>query len=152
MERTLKLPFRWHRYFYGHIGQSLAFFIPKGQRVLFLGDHFHHVLRFLEPKECVVVATSEKHVDAEFRENSGLNIRYHYSQFEAYEPAEKFDYVICFSAFGETGDLNKLLSNLHAAMDTETRLVVYQHNHLWMPLLKLGGLLRIVVTPLICST
>jgi hypothetical protein len=54
-----------------------------------------------------------------------------------------FDYIFCYCLFNMSGDINAELDMLHELSGTHSRVVVYQYNYLWEPLLRLAGRLHL---------
>ena len=64
---------------------------------------------------------------------------FHAVPYESYTPEEKFDYIILNCALGETEDICRLLKNMLSGCTPSTRIIIYQHNHLWQGILNLGA-------------
>ncbi len=134
--------YSWHWYFRRKVADALKFQIPNGKRVLFLGNHFQDVVLELKAEKCVVYSTNENYLELDSLKSSSIEV-HKINAFEDIEEEREFDYIVCFSALCETADINQLLSRIRQNLIPSSRLIVYQHNHLWMPLLRLGSLLRI---------
>ena len=63
---------------------------------------------------------------------------------EEFSASGKFDYILVCDV-GEIVDIQKTLLHLHGACDRHTRVVIYNYNHLWEPLLRLAEKLGLKV-------
>jgi len=128
-------------YYHKSIERTLTFLIPKGKRVLFLGSHDGKFLSKLTPYKGVGVEPNKKIVEKARKRYKSLKfVNSHYSN---YKPREKFDYVVLSGALGKSKDLSGVLLNLQAACIPSTRIIVYQHNHLWQWFIDLAERLNL---------
>ena len=111
----------WHKYFWHQAIRALSFLIPEGKNILFIGEYNYDFLKNARPKSLDIV---NKDIDT-------------------FVPDKKYDYIIIFSVLGISENICDVLRNIKSGITSSTRVIIYQHNYLWMPFLKLGSLFRI---------
>lgn len=126
---------RRNKYFYDKVKHLLRFIIEPQKRVLNIRCQTGHLLDAVNPSRGVGVEISEEMV--EVAKCAYPQFEFVQSDSEAYQPSEKFDYII-FSDVSDTVDLQSSLVRLQAACLPHTRLVIYTYNHLWRPALYLA--------------
>lgn len=127
---------RLSRYYHGLVQKTLVFIIPKKMRILFIGSYDGRVLANLSPSIGVGVESGEdacKKAKKRYPKLQFVN-----KEYKKYKPRGKFDYIVLNGALGKTDDLVGLIKNLQKACHPSTRLLVYQHNHLWQWILTLA--------------
>lgn len=125
-----------HQYYHELVRKTLSFIIPKNKKVLFLGSYDGKALAQLSPSLGVGVE-----VDKDFCQKAQKRypkFKFICKKYEEYKTQEKFDYIVLNGALGKTDDLVGLLKNLQPVCHPSTRLLVYQHNHLWQWILNLA--------------
>jgi len=118
-----------HSYYHKSIEKTLSFLIPKGKRVLFLGSYDGKQLSQLSPKKGIGIEPDKEVYSKAKKRYSKL--KFINSEYSDYKPQEKFDYIVLSGALGKSDDLSGVLLNLQEAYIPSTRIIVYQHNHLW---------------------
>jgi len=118
-----------HTYYHQSIERTLTFLIPKRKRILFLGSYDGKQLSKLSPSKGVGVEADKKVWAKAAKRYSKL--KFVNSEYAKYKPREKFDYIVLSGALGKSDDLSGVLLNLQEACIPSTRLIIYQHNHLW---------------------
>ncbi|MBT4122181.1 glycosyltransferase family 2 protein [bacterium] len=113
--------YKWHKYFWHQAISALSFLIPEGKNILFIGEYNYDFLKNARPKSLDIV---NKDIDT-------------------FVPDKKYDYIIIFSVLGISENICDVLRNIKSGITSSTRVIIYQHNYLWMPFLKLGSLFRI---------
>lgn len=128
----------WHRrntYYYQVLMRVLRHVIEPGKRLLNLRCQTGLFLEGLSASHGIGVDISPEMVNVARRTHS------RFTYFEAFpedfSTSEKFDYIL-LNDVGEIVDIQKTLLQLHSACGRHTRLVIYNYNHLWEPLLKLA--------------
>ena len=129
---------QWHRrnaYYYKLLMRMLRYVIEPGKRLLNLRCQTGLFLDGLNASHGVGVDISPEMIDVARREHPRFT--YFEAQPEGFSASEKFDYILLCDV-GEIVDLQKTLLQLHTACHRHTRVVIYNYNHLWEPLLKLA--------------
>lgn len=129
------------RYYHQSVNQVLSFLIPKGKSLLYYGRYLPDVMPDLQASRCVIVSPE---LSAEYGLPVHLQdqIRFVREEYADYIPEEPYDYIVLNGALGESQDICRLLKNLQRACRPSTRLIVYQHNHLWQGLIRLAEWMR----------
>lgn len=128
----------WHRrnaYYYELLLRALRHAIEPGKRLLNLRCQTGLFLDGLSPSHGVGVDISPEMINVARRTHPRFT--YFEALPEDFSALEKFDYILLCDV-GEIVDIQKTLSQLHSACDRHTRVVIYNYNHLWEPLLKLA--------------
>jgi glycosyl transferase family 2/methyltransferase family protein len=131
------------RYFHQSVNQAFRFLIPEGKSLLYYGRYLPALLPDLNSSRCVIVS----HDPPPAEDLSSLmngQIQFVHAAYDAYKPDGTFDYIVLNGALGESHDICSLLKNLQSACQPSTRLIIYQHNHLWQGLINLAEWLHIV--------
>jgi SAM-dependent methyltransferase len=130
---------RKNAYYYELLLRTLRHIIEPGKRILNLRCQTGFFLDALHPSDGVGVDISAEMIDVARRTHP----RFCYIEAlpEDFSPSEKFDYVLLCD-IGEIVDVEKMLLQLRKACAQHTRVVIYNYNHLWEPMLafaqKLG--------------
>jgi hypothetical protein len=109
--------------------------VEPGKRALCINCETAFLLDALRPDYGVGVDISEEMVAV--AQQGYPQYSYHQAYPEAYEPAEKFDYVL-INNVGDIVDIQKALLRLRNACERHTRVLLYNYNHLWEPLVRLA--------------
>lgn len=125
-----------HKYYNRRVLQTFQFIIPKNKKILFLGCLNGFILNNLYPSKGVGIEVDKNFYRQAIKKYPKLN--FVNQPYESYKPEEKFDFIVLNDALGKAKDLGGLLKNLQEACHPATRLVVYQHNHLWQWALSLA--------------
>lgn len=122
-----------NRYYYRHIVRLLRFIIEPGSRVLDLRCMDGGLLKAVEPSYGVGVDITEEMLDVA-RKNYP-EAKFIRSDPEALNLEDTFDYIL-FSNLFDTVDVLAAFQRLRRLSKRHTRLVVYNYNHLWEPVLN----------------
>ncbi|MGI9382762.1 MAG: glycosyltransferase [Methyloligellaceae bacterium] len=131
-----------NRYYYDEEYRYLRFLIPEGRRVLDLGCGTGELLARLEPSHGVGVDLSAKMLD-EARANYP-DLTFVEGDIEdagviaALEKEGPFDFIVLSDTMGYLHDCEAMLATLQGLCNSDTRIVVAYHCHLWDPVLKFG--------------
>lgn len=125
-------------YHHKTVNQAFRFVVPEGRSVLYYGPFLPGIIPELEPSSCVMVGNGA----AVPATGNGGNECIH-DGYDTFIPEGVFDYIILNGTLGESKDVCRLLENLRPACHRSTRLIVYQHNHLWQGLIRLAERLGI---------
>jgi SAM-dependent methyltransferase len=133
---------RRNRYYYKLLVRLLRHLVEPGKRVLNIRCQTGFLLDALQPQYGAGVDISPEMIEV---------ARATHSQFKYYEAfpedfisRDKFDYILLCD-LGDTVDVQKTLSNLQAACERHTRLIIYSYNFLWEPLIVLAQRLGLKV-------
>lgn len=124
-----------NRYYYRSLAGLLAHLVEPGKRSLCINCETAFLLDAVKPAYGVGVDISEEMVDAARQIHPQFSYQQAYP--EEYEPSEKFDYVL-INNVGDIVDVQKALLRLRGACERHTRIIIYNYNHLWEPLLGLA--------------
>jgi len=125
-----------NKYYYTLIEKYFNYFIPRGKKVLELGCGTGELLASVNPShgtgidfsEEMIAIAKKKFPDLIFlvQDAAELNLE------------DKFDYIIISDLLNSLNDIQKVLHNLSAVSDKNTRIIISNYNYLWEPILKLG--------------
>src|SRR3972149_1389206 len=104
-----------YKYYHNQIAKTLRFIVEPHRKILFIGSLESNPFPLKTYPKVELVDES----------------------FENYKPKDKFDYIVLSGALGKSSDMLQMLKNLQAACHPSTRIIVYQHNHLWQGFLSL---------------
>lgn len=124
-----------YKYYHERIRQTFNFIIPQKKNILFFGSLYGKDLASLSPNTGVGIEPVERLFRLAKKQYPKLN--FVNSSFEDYKPRRKFDYIVLNGALGKTVDMLRLIKNIQSACHPWTRILVYQHNHLWQWFLTL---------------
>lgn len=133
---------RKNRYYLQSIDQVLSFLIPTGVSILYFGRYIPDIMPDLDSSRCVIVS-KENFAGREISEAGRKVFTCIQASYETFIPEETFDYIILNGALGESQDVCLLLKNLQKGCHQSTRLIVYQHNHLWQGFIHLAERLHL---------
>ncbi|HEY1336335.1 MAG TPA: glycosyltransferase [Bryobacteraceae bacterium] len=136
---------RRNSYYYSLLKRVLRHVIEPGKRVLNIRCANGVYLDAVEPAYGVGVDISAEMLQVA-RE---AHPRFTYAEAlpEEYDAREKFDYVLVCDA-GEIVDIQRMLLQIHSACERHTRVVIYNFNHLWEPILNLAQKLHLKIPQL----
>ncbi|HVX13802.1 MAG TPA: bifunctional class I SAM-dependent methyltransferase/glycosyltransferase family 2 protein [Pirellulales bacterium] len=132
-------------YYYRCLYRLLRFIVEPRSRVLNVRCQMGQFLAALEPKRAVGVEISDEMV--RLCRELHPDVECHRADPETFATDEKFDYVVV-NDISDTVDVLAVLRQAQQMCHPHTRLVVYNYNYLWQPLLSLAGRLGIR-TPLL---
>jgi SAM-dependent methyltransferase len=129
-----------NQYYYDAVTRLLRSIVEPGKRVLEIRCLSGYLLNALEPARGVGVEITPEMVEV-------ARQRYPQLEFicadpESVELDATFDYILFSNPF-DTVDVIAALRRLPAFCTPDTRVIVYNYNHLWRPLLELAGRLRL---------
>jgi hypothetical protein len=119
-----------HRYYYDLLHRGFRFVVPPSKSVLYYGESVREYAPELESE--TVVRVDPLRTPADQSTDPAL----HAVAYEDYRPDRTFDHIILNGTLGETGDICRLLENIKPACTPATRVIIYQHNHLWEGILN----------------
>jgi SAM-dependent methyltransferase len=133
---------RRNRYYYKSLARLLQHLVEPNKRALNIRCETACLLDAMKPAYGVGVDISPEMIDTA----QAAYPKFHYQVAfpEDYVPSEKFDYVLV-SSVGDIVDVQKSLSRLQSACERHTRLLIYNYNHLWEPLVAIAERLRLKV-------
>lgn len=122
-------------YFYNSIKKLFSFLVEPQSRVLNVRCQTGFLLKAVNPSYGVGVELSREMVEVAQKENPEFVYRVGFP--EELEVSEKFDSII-FGDVSETVDAYMAFRKLLPACNRHTRLLVYNYNHIWEPILDLA--------------
>ena len=130
---------RWirsNKYFYDGLKRLLQFIVEPGKRVLAIRCETGHLLAATRPSYGVGVEIGEAMVSVAGKQYPGL----HFVQADAEKLSlgEKFDYIL-FEHIFDTVDILPALESIRRHCTPDTRLIVFNYNHLWEPILEFAS-------------
>ncbi len=131
----LKIP-KWRLYYHTLLARNLKFIIPENKKILFYGSYNGKLLKELRPSKAVCIEEDQEAL--KFAKKHNVNNKYQWLniKYDDYLPKTQFDFIILSGTVGKSYDIPKLLKNLHIACHENTRIIIYQHNHLWQSILS----------------
>lgn len=123
------------RYYYETAVSALRFIVEPGKRVLSVRCESGYFLDRVDPATGVGIDISEEMI-AEASQRYGRH-DFRVADPEDFDIGETFDYVI-LNNVNDVTDVLQTLRRIAGACESHSRLVVYTHNHLWRPFLKLA--------------
>src|SRR3989344_2538695 len=120
-----------YSYYHKNLIKVFKFIIPPQKNILFYGLIDGTELESLSPR--IGVGIEPELVSGK---KFAKNLTYNKIEYEAYISKQQFDYIVFNGTLGKSLDIMKLLNNIKKACNPHTRVVIYQHNHLWQDLLK----------------
>src|SRR5579872_6009615 len=131
-----------NRYYYELLIRLLRHLIDPGKRLLNIRCQAGFLLDALKPSHGVGVEISPAMV----HEARAVHPRFTYIEAfpEDYSSAEKFDYLLLCDV-GDIVDVQKTLLRLRDCCERHTRLLIYNYNHLWEPLVAAAQKLKLKV-------
>lgn len=134
---------RWierNRYFYEQDWLYMKFLVPPGLRVIKLGCGTGRLLNVLRPARGVGIDISEAMVGR--AQKNFPHLEFHCGDVEDPEMFNSiggiFDVVILSDTIGLLDDCQKVLENIHALCNRDTRLIISYYSKLWEPVLSLA--------------
>ncbi len=126
---------RRNRYYYRSLNRLLGELAEPGKRALCINCETAFLLDAVRPAYGVGVDISEEMVGVARQSYPQFNYQQAYP--EDYEAPEKFDYIL-INNVGDIVDLQKTLLRLRNACERHTRVLIYNYNHLWEPLVVMA--------------
>lgn len=123
-----------HKYYHQRIINTLKFIVPENKRILFIGSLDGQALDSLRPSRGAGVEADKKLFEQAKKRYT--NLTFINQEYERYRPKEKFDFIVVNGSLGQSQDLVGLLKNLISGCHPSTRILIYQHNHLWQWILS----------------
>ena len=133
---------RRNRYYYQILKRLLKHLVEPGKRILNIRCETGFLLEALQPSYGVGVDISPEMIAAARREHP----RFTYVEAfpEDYTPSETFDYVL-INNVNEVVDVQMALHRIRPGCQRHTRLLIYNYNHLWEPILLLAQRLHLKI-------
>lgn len=121
-----------YSYYHQRLQKAFQFIIPKSKKVLFYGLIDGSKLSSLSPSYGLGI---EPNISTTQTKHKKISIKT--AIYEKYKPRRKYDYIVLNATLGKTYNIMQILKNIQPACTPYTRIIIYQHNHLWQGLLKL---------------
>jgi len=131
-----------NRYYYKLLVRLLQHLIEPGKRLLNIRCQTGFFLNALEPSHGVGVEISSAMV--EVARAAYPRFTYHETFPEDFVSSEKFDYILVCEV-GDIVDVQKTLLRLKDCCERHTRVIIYNYNHLWEPLVAAAQRLQLKV-------
>lgn len=126
-------------YYHRCITQYCKFLVPENSSVLDIGCFSGEQLAALNPKRGVGIDFGNKVVEIAKKKFSHLE--FHAREVDNIDLEEKFDYVVINNTIGYANDLQNAFAAIKNVCRVDTKVVLFYHNNLWQPFLKLAELL-----------
>lgn len=123
-----------YRYYHQKIIKTLRFIVAENKKVLVVGSLDGELLNGLKPSFGVGFETDKNLTKKATK--SYPNLKFLNFDFESYKINEKFDFIILNGVLGQSQDLIGLIKSLPRVCHPSTRIIIYQHNHLWQWILS----------------
>ena len=117
-----KLSSFFRGYYYNDLKLFYQFHIPKNSKILQIDGRNKNLVNFLKPKVNIICPSLNQLKDKDI-----------------------FDYVILSDILVTIDDVQKLFHDLKKHCSNKTRIIINYHSLLWLPLLKLGEMLKIKI-------
>jgi SAM-dependent methyltransferase len=131
-----------NRYYYKLLIRLLRHLVEPGKRVLNIRCETGFLLDALKPSHGVGVEISPAMVQV--ARASHPQFTYLEAFPEDFVSPEKFDYILVCEV-GDIVDVQKTLMGLRSCCERQTRLLIYNYNHLWEPVLAAAQKLHMKV-------
>ncbi len=128
-------------YYHRRINEVFRFLFPDGKTLLYYGRYFEKLVPNLQTARCLIV--SQYSDIGKKPESVPASMEFVHTPYENFSTDQKFDYVILNGALGETKDICRVLKNVRKASLPSTRIIIYQHNHLWHGIIDLAEFFNI---------
>lgn len=126
---------RRNMYYYSSLARLLGHIVETGKRVLCVNCETGFLLEALKPAYGVGVDISEEMVEVA-RENYP-QFTYQQTFPEDFAGSEQFDYIL-INNVGDIVDVQKAMLRLQSSCERQTRLLIYNYNHLWEPVIAVA--------------
>ncbi len=126
-------------YYHGCIRKYLQFVVPQGVSVLDVGCFAGEQLASLKPARGVGIDFGKKIIEVARKKFPSLE--FHAREVDNIDLVEKFDYVVVNNTIGYANDLQSAFASLKKVCRPDSKLVLFYHNNLWRPFLKLAELM-----------
>jgi hypothetical protein len=126
---------RLNRYYYSSLARLLQHLAEPNKRVLNLRCETGYLLDAMRPAYGVGVDISAEMVS--IAQATYPRYRFQEALPEDFSPSEKFDYILV-SNVGDIVDVQRTFMGLQNACERHTRLLIYNYNHLWSPLVAIA--------------
>lgn len=135
---------RANSYFHDEDAKYMRFLIPEGSSVLEIGCGTGQLLAALKPERAVGIDLSEKMIERAKANHPDFTFLTADARDESVlkQLGEPFDYVVISDTIGLLEDCQATLEDVHAACDTDTRVIVAFYGFHWEPILKLAELFK----------
>jgi SAM-dependent methyltransferase len=131
-----------NRYYYKALGRLLQHLTEPGKRVLNINCATGYLLEALKPHHGIGVDISAEMI--EVARQTRPQFTYYEAFPEEFQSSETFDYVL-LSNVGDLADVQKALLRIRTCCERHTRLLIYNYNHLWEPVLTLAQKFKLKV-------
>lgn len=134
---------RLQRTFRSQLQSYFRFHIEPGLRVLELGCADGDLLASLQPSRGLGIDLSPKMATMARERHPSQNLEFAEGDLHTLELDETFDVIVLDYVIGYLEDVHTCLANLRRLCHPRTRIHIVSLNHVWVPLLKLAGWLRL---------
>jgi len=107
-------------------------------------DKYLRALQFIITGDASVVIIGDRAVELakRLRRTRGLTVD-GFSDLDELKGKRKYDFVVLNGVLGKTDDVMGVLGKLRLICNTSTRVIIYQHNHLWQWMLTMLEILGV---------
>jgi SAM-dependent methyltransferase len=133
---------RWRQknsYYHRCILRYLQFVVPEDATVLDIGCFSGEQLAALKPGRGVGIDFGDKVI--EIARSRFPHLEFHARDVDDVAVDETFDYVVINNTIGYAQDLQTAFASIKKVCRVDTKVVLFYHNNLWRPFLKLAELL-----------
>lgn len=124
------------RYYWNDITKYCDYFIQEDISVLEIGCGTGELLNDIKAKKKVGIDLSEGMISIAKKQFPHLEL--HVMAAEDIRLNEKFDLIILSNLIGYVDDIPNVLTQLHKACHSTTKIIITHYNFLWEPVLKFG--------------
>lgn len=124
---------RGYKYYHKINNSLLSFLTLQGSSILVYGYINPEAIEIFKHRKITLILTDAgDYSRLKLRAVKKLLVK----RYEDYVPSKKYDYILLSGTLGKTDDMMGLLLNVQKGCGTSTRIIVYQHNHLWQWILN----------------
>lgn len=122
-----------YRYYRQRIVKTLQFIVLPEKKILFFGSLDGSMLSSLSPRVGVGIEENKTLVALARKKYPSLTFGV---SLDVIKTKQKFDYIILYDSLGLTSDIMTILREIQKFCHPSTRIVVYQHNHIWQGIIS----------------
>ncbi len=126
-------------YYHRYIGRYLRFVVPERSAVLDIGCFSGEQLASLKPKRGVGIDFGDRVIA--MAQKKFPHFEFHSREVDNIDIEEKFDYVVINNTIAYANDLQTAFASIKKVCRVDTKIVLFYHNNLWRPFLKLAEFL-----------
>lgn len=121
-----------YRYYRKRIVETFKFIIPCDKKILFFGSLDGSILNSLHPYIGVGIEENKRLIDLSKKNYPNFIFL---NSVDKIKNKQKFDYIIFHGSLGQAKDFMMILRKVQKFCYPSTRIVVYQHNHIWQDII-----------------